>query len=277
MSRPDRYAVVGHPIHHSRSPFIHAQFAAQCAQNMEYGALDLAPEDFVTGVRTFFSDGGAGLNLTVPHKESGFLLMDSLSERAQRAGAVNTVLRDERGALHGDNTDGAGLLRDLTANLQLALRGKRILLLGAGGAARGVLTPLLAEQPAQLLIANRNADRAERLADTFATQFAASDRLAGGGFELAGRQSWDLIVNATAASFSDELPLLVDSVLHTGSFCYDMAYGAKDTVFVRWARERGVQATMGFGMLVEQAAEAFCLWRGVRPDTAPVLRALKQP
>ena len=277
MKPPDRYAVMGHPVHHSRSPFIHAQFAAQCAQHMEYVALDVAPDEFNGAVRDFFRGGGKGLNLTVPHKQAGFLLADSLSERAQRAGAVNTLLPGEGGALRGDNTDGTGLLRDLTVNLGLPLRGQRILLLGAGGAARGVLAPLLAAQPATLVIANRNADRAQRLADTFATQFAAGATLAGGGFELAAQGGWDLIINATAASLGGELPALADSALQARSFCYDMAYGAQDTVFVRWARARGARAVMGQGMLVEQAAEAFWLWRGVRPDTAPVLRAVGEP
>jgi shikimate dehydrogenase len=272
MSSLDRYAVVGHPIAHSRSPFIHAQFAAQTGEPLEYSRLDIAPERLETDVRAFFAAGGKGLNLSVPHKESGCRLAASLSEHARRAGAVNTLLRDANGALHGENTDGVGLLRDLTQNLRLSLRGQRILLLGAGGAARGVVAPLLEQSPAQLFIANRNVSRAGQLAALF--NGTAACRVDAGSFAQAGAQSWDLIVNATAASLTGELPQLADSVLHADSFCYDMAYGSSDTVFVRWARERGARATMGLGMLVEQAAEAFWLWRGVRPETAPVLKAL---
>jgi shikimate dehydrogenase len=280
MKAPDRYAVVGHPIAHSRSPFIHARFAAQTGQHLDYGRLDIAPERLDSEVRAFFDGGGKGLNLSVPHKEAGARLVASLSDHARRAGAVNTLLRDAHGALHGENTDGVGLLRDLTQNLRLSLGGMRILLLGAGGAARGVVAPLLEQKPARLLIANRDVSRAERLAEVFASgtddsqQGAGSCRVEAGGFAQAGTHSWDLILNATAASLTGELPQLADESLTANTFCYDMAYGDTHTVFVRWARERGARATMGLGMLVEQAAEAFWLWRGVRPETGPVLKAL---
>jgi shikimate dehydrogenase len=274
MSKPDRYAVMGHPISHSRSPQIHAQFARQCAQALTYEAIDVAPADFESAVRTFFADGGAGLNITLPFKQSAFELAGELSLRARRAGAVNTLWKDVSGDLHGDNTDGAGLVRDLVINHGLRIAGQRLLLLGAGGAARGVMGPLLELQPSQLLIANRTTSRATSLAAEFAGLATAH----GVDCAIAGADSgvaFDLIINATSASLAGELPAMPLHAAGPHSVCYDMAYGSHETVFLKWARQQGAVRTLtGLGMLVEQAAEAFWLWRGVRPDTAAVMTTL---
>ena len=266
----DRYGVFGNPIGHSKSPQIHAMFAAQTGQALSYEPL-LAPlDDFPAFARAFFRDG-LGANVTVPFKEQAYLLADQLSERARRAGAVNTLKKLDDGRLLGDNTDGAGLVGDLIHS-GVALAGQRILLLGAGGAVRGVLEPLLAHKPAALIIANRTPGKAEQLAH----EFAELGALAACGFEQLG-EPVDLIVNGTSASLGGELPPLPDSLVVAGrTFCYDMMYGATPTPFCRWATALGAQARDGLGMLVEQAAEAFELWRGVRPDTAPVLAALRR-
>ena len=267
----DIYAVFGHPIGHSKSPFIHTQFAAQTAQDLDYRAVDVPAEDFESALRSFLQSGGRGLNCTVPLKELAYRRADELTERARRAGAVNTLAAQTDGALLGDNTDGVGLLRDLKANLGIALKGKSVLILGAGGAVRGILQPLTAEQPAELTIANRTADKARRLA----AEFADLGALAGCGFEdLAGKQ-FDVILNGTAASLSGDLPPLPAGVLSSGGSCYDLAYGIEPTAFVLWGRRAGAAHCVdGVGMLVEQAAEAFALWRGVRPETAPVIQQL---
>jgi shikimate dehydrogenase len=276
MNNPDRYAVIGHPVDHSRSPFIHQRFAAQTGQSLEYTTIDAAPAEFVTRVRAFFADGGKGLNITVPHKETALGVVDELTPRAQRAGAVNTLALRNGGAagphsLLGDNTDGAGLARDLLNNHRIMIAGRRILLLGAGGAARGVLAPLLGLKPSELIIVNRNLPRAHELVE----RFRDLGRLQAIGYQDLDNDAYDLVINATAASLAGELPALPPGIVNTRSICYDMAYGRDDTPFVRWAHERGcARATMGLGMLVEQAAESFHLWRGVRPDTASVLSAL---
>lgn len=266
----DRYAVFGHPIAHSKSPQIHAAFARQTAQDMTYEAI-LAPiEGFADSVAAFVAAGGRGANVTVPFKEEACRLADRLSPRARRAGAVNTLAFDSDG-IFGDNTDGAGLVADLTRNLRCSLAGKRILLLGAGGAARGVIEPLLEQQPTALVIANRTVSRAQELAELFdamnrrgvtACSFDAAD----------GR--FDLVINATAASLAGELPPLSPRIFGAGTLAYDMMYG-RDTPFLSFARQHGAATADGLGMLVEQAAEAFALWRGVRPDTAPVIASLR--
>lgn len=263
----DRYAVFGHPIAHSKSPQIHAAFARQTGQDMRYEAI-LAPLDgFVDRVAAFIAAGGRGANVTVPFKQEAFRLAHRLSPRAQHAGAVNTLAFDAGGTV-GDNTDGAGLVADLTRNLNCALTGKRILLLGAGGAARGVIEPLLDQQPMELVVANRTVSRAQELAALFgrgvrACSFDATDT------------SFDVVINATAASLAGDLPPLSPRVFTTGTLAYDMMYG-RDTPFLDFARTHGARTADGLGMLVEQAAEAFHLWRGVRPDTAPVIAALRQ-
>jgi shikimate dehydrogenase len=271
MPQPDRYAVFGHPIGHSKSPRIHTLFAGQTGQALVYTAQDVPAESFEISVREFFRNGGKGLNCTVPLKEPAFRIADDLSERAQRAKAVNTLALGPDGRLFGDNTDGLGLVRDLTANLGLAIEGRRILLLGAGGASRGILAPLLELRPARLVIANRTAEKAVNLAE----EFGDLGPVAGGGFGDVGGKTFDLILNATAASLGGELPNLPVGVLASGGGCYDLAYGAEPTAFVRWGIQAGASLSVdGIGMLVEQAAEAFCLWRGVRPETRPVIERL---
>jgi shikimate dehydrogenase len=271
MSAPDRYAVIGHPIAHSRSPQIHKLFAQQTHQDLTYSAIDVAPDQLASQVDEFFAAGGRGLNVTVPHKETVLALSASLSARAQIAGAANTLMRDPAGRLLADNTDGVGLARDLTRNLRLSVSGQRVLLLGAGGAARGILAPLLELKPVDIVIANRHAERARTLAHAFAT----FGPVRGVDFDELDGLRFDLIINATAASLHSQLPPLPADMLGTTTICYDLAYADSDTRFTRWALEHGAaQAHMGLGMLVEQAAESFYLWRGVRPDTAAVMAAL---
>jgi shikimate dehydrogenase len=267
----DKYAVIGHPVAHSWSPFIHGLFAQQTQQHLTYGRLDVRPEDFVAAVATFFDTGGKGLNVTLPHKQVAWALARNRTERAETAGAVNTLAVREDGLL-GDNTDGAGLVTDLTRNLGYTLANARILLLGAGGAARGVLGPLLDTQPKYLEIANRHEARAVELARAFADRGA----IRACGFEAITPASFDLVLNATSASLQGALPPVPPAAIGSQTLCYDMAYGKGDTAFSRWARDVGAgRAETGWGMLVEQAAESFFLWRGVRPSTAPVLEAIK--
>ena len=271
----DRYAVVGNPIAHSKSPQIHAAFARQTGQELSYEAL-LAPVDgFAQTVADFRAQGGRGLNVTVPFKLEAFALAERHTARAQAAGAVNTLAFGADGIL-GDNTDGAGLVRDLSANLDFALAGRRILLLGAGGATRGALLPLLDSRPARLTIANRTVAKAEALAALFAAR-AGDCVLDACGFDaLAGRR-FDLVINATAASLADELPPLPPGLYAEGALAYDMMYGRDPTRFMRAAlADSAARAADGLGMLVEQAAESFTLWRGVRPDSGPVLAALRR-
>jgi shikimate dehydrogenase len=267
----DRYAVFGHPIAHSKSPQIHAAFARQTGQDMTYEAI-LAPlDDFPGSVALFISEGGRGANITVPFKEEAFRLASRLSPRAHRAGAVNTFTFNADGIL-GDNTDGAGLVADVTRNLRFSLAGKRILLLGAGGAARGVIEPLLEQQPLALVIANRTVGRAQELADLFG-QAMNGPGITACGFDAADT-AFDLVINATAASLAGELPPLSPRIFTSNTLAYDMMYG-RDTPFLAFARTHGATTADGLGMLVEQAAEAFTLWRGVRPDTAPVIAGLR--
>jgi shikimate dehydrogenase len=268
---PDAYALFGYPVQHSWSPFIHGMFARQTGQDMAYRLIESPPERFRSDVLEFFSNGGRGINVTLPHKRAAADLVNELTPRAQRADAVNTVVRrDEQ--LVGDNTDGAGLLVDLTRNLKLKWRSPRILLLGAGGAARGAIEPLLSFSPAVLVVANRSVDRAQALA----REFAEFGELHGCEFAQIEHRPFDLVVNATAASLRGEVPLIPIDVVDGRTTCYDMAYGVGDTPFVAWAKRLGAaRAEQGWGMLVEQAAEAFHLWRGVRPDTAPVLEVLQ--
>jgi shikimate dehydrogenase len=275
----DHYAVFGNPIAHSKSPQIHARFARQTAQDMDYGTV-LAPLDgFAAAIGQFVATGGRGANVTVPFKEDAFRLAHRLTPRARAAGAVNTLVFASDDWL-GDNTDGAGLVRDLTANLDFTVRGKRILLLGAGGAARGVLLPLLAEQPAQLLIANRTADKARQLAQEFGALAGAHLTPQGIGYDELDREAahgFDLVINATSASLAGAVPPAPTFAFAPDCLAYDMLYG-HETPFMALARSSGatgLRVADGLGMLVEQAAEAFTLWRGIQPDTAPVLAALR--
>lgn len=261
----DLYTVFGNPIAHSKSPLIHAEFARQTGQRMVYTTI-LAPlEHFADAVRAFQAEGGRGANVTVPFKEQAYALANARSERAEAAGAVNT-LNFAAGEIYGDNTDGIGLVHDLTENQGFALAGKRILLLGAGGAARGVILPLLKRQPADLFIANRTASKALDLAGRFGCR--------GGGFDGLADWSFDLVINATAASLAGDLPPLPEGIYAPGALAYDMMYG-RETPFMAAARAQGARVADGLGMLVEQAAEAFFVWRGVRPETAPVIALLR--
>lgn len=266
----DRYCVFGNPVTHSKSPAIHAAFAAQTGEAIEYTAIEAPLDDFVGAWRRFVGEGGRGANVTVPFKEEAFRLCDTLSLRARRAGAVNTLILGGNGATYGDTTDGVGLVRDLKRHAAL-LAGARVLVLGAGGAVRGVLESLLAEGPANLFVANRTAAKAEALAGDFADLGA----IGGGGFDaVAG--PFDLVINGTSASLSGDLPPLPDALFASGAIAYDMMYGAAPTVFLRWATERGASGVDGLGMLVEQAAESFFQWRGSHPETAPVLEAIRK-
>jgi shikimate dehydrogenase len=263
----DQYGLIGHPVAHSWSPFIHAMFARQSGQAMSYRLHDVTADEFEPYVLDFAARGGRGLNVTVPHKMAAARLARELSARAERAGAVNT-LAFSADRIFGDNTDGAGLVRDLRDNLGLAIANYRILIVGAGGAARGAIAPLLELGPSEIVIAGRSAERARALAGEFARLGAvlgcALDDLLLGNFNL--------VINATSAGLTGEVPGIPAAALRSAALCYDMAYAKTDTAFVRWAREHGCpRAVQGWGMLVEQAAEAFELWRGVRPDTRPVL------
>lgn len=266
----DRYVVIGNPIAHSKSPQIHARFAQQTGEPVAYDRL-LAPLDgFEATVRDFIAAGGRGANVTVPFKLEAFTLADRRSARAEAAGAVNT-LSFEAGAVIGDNTDGVGLVRDIVLRAGVPLADARVLLLGAGGAARGVILPLLEEAPDEIVIANRTVARAEALIEQFAQP---GSRLRAVQFDaLAG--AFDIVINATSASLSAELPPVPPSVFGAQTFAYDMMYGAGPTVFMQLAAAHGASVRDGLGMLVEQAAEAFFVWRGVLPDTAPVYQWLR--
>lgn len=266
---PDRYVVIGNPIAHSKSPDIHARFAAQTGQNMVYERL-LAPLDgFAHAVHDFIRAGGKGANVTVPFKLEAHAMATSLTARATAAGAVNTLAFDGD-VIRGDNTDGIGLVTDIIRNAGFALEGKKVLLLGAGGAARGVILPILHERPAELVIANRTIPKAVELASLFAphgkVSVCAFDGL---------QQPFDIVINATSASLDDDVPPILPAVFGPGAFAYDMMYGKAQTAFMRFAAEHGATVRDGLGMLVEQAAESFFVWRGVRPDTASVFAELR--
>ena len=268
----DEYAVMGNPVAHSKSPRIHSLFAEQTGQAIHYSAIQVDPGGLEQAVGNFVASGGKGLNITVPFKQDAWELVDTRSARAELAGAVNTI-KVEAVTLYGDNTDGVGLVRDLQDNHDITLRDKRLLLMGAGGAARGVLAPLLEEQPADLVIANRTESRARDLAD----EFADLGQVTGCGYGALEDMQFDLLINATAASLQGELPPLPGGILAPDSACYDMMYGAQPTPFMEWAQQQGaVRVFDGLGMLVEQAAGSFFLWRGVRPDTAPVIATLRE-
>jgi shikimate dehydrogenase len=268
----EQYGVFGHPVNHSLSPFIHGLFARETGQHMSYRAFDVKPEEFHERVTEFFAQGGRGLNITLPHKIAAVDDAHELTARAAHAAAVNTLAVKGEGIL-GDNTDGAGLVRDLCDNLGLVITHRRVLMIGAGGATRGVLAPILGLEPTLLVIANRTPERAEALAAAFSDLGATQ----GVGFEDVEATPFDLILNATSASLSGEIPPLPAGVIGPQTVCYDLAYGKSATAFVRWAAAQGcARALQGLGMLVEQAAESFRLWRGVRPSTARVLDALRE-
>ncbi|XOZ32671.1 shikimate dehydrogenase [Halomonadaceae bacterium KBTZ08] len=271
MSEQARYAVVGNPIEHSLSPRIHGAFADQTGDNLVYERLWAPLEGFHDTVERFFAEGGSGLNVTVPFKQQAWEMAGRHEPRASRAGAVNTLWRDGNATLVGDNTDGAGLVRDLSINHGVTLAGARILVLGAGGAVRGVLEPLLGESPAQVVIANRTLARAEGLGDLFGDTGA----VAASTFE-ALNGAFDLVINGTSASLQGELPPLPEGLIVPATVCYDMMYSQQETAFNAWARQQGATLRLdGLGMLVEQAAESFYQWRGVRPETQPVIAQLR--
>jgi shikimate dehydrogenase len=267
----DRYAVIGWPIQHSLSPYIHTQFAAQTGQQLEYTALLGEPGQFAAQVQAFRVAGGRGMNITLPYKSQAFALADTLSHRACQAGAANTLIFDANGRIEADNTDGVGLLRDL-ARLALRVTGQRVLILGAGGATAGILAPLLAEHPQQIHIANRTPEKAEALA----TAMRHLGKVTGSGLTALAGMQFDLILHATAAGLQANLPPLPDGLFAEGGAAYDLYYSAQVTPFLRWAAHQGtMHHADGLGMLVEQAAEAFYRWRGVRPEVAPVLASLR--
>jgi len=270
---PDQYGVVGHPVAHSWSPFIHGMFAKATAQHLVYRLFDISPDNFRREALRLFATGVRGLNITLPHKQAAAELVNELTPRAERAQAVNTIAFFEDTSLLGDNTDGLGLTADLERNIGMTLADKRVLILGAGGAVRGVLGPLMERELREVHIANRTPDRARRLAE----EFADMGQITGCGYSDLRGPAYDLILNATSASLTGDMPQLPAGIVGEETVCYDMAYGRGHTPFTLWAKSmHAARATKGWGMLVEQAAESFLLWRGIRPDTQPILQALAQ-
>lgn len=269
----DRYAVFGNPIKHSKSPWIHSAFAAQTGQELSYRTHLVEVGRFHETARAFFDNGGKGLNVTVPFKLDACAFADILSDRARLAGAVNTLALQNDGLIYGDNTDGVGLVRDVCDNLGWPLADRRVLVLGAGGAVRGILGPIIKQCPQLLVVANRSVEKAHQLS----TDFAALGEVRACSFDALSGNQFDLVINGTSASMSGELPPLPSLLLSDSGCCYDMMYSAEPTPFMRWAAANAAWAVSdGLGMLVEQAAESFCLWRGVRPQTRPVIEALRQ-
>ena len=270
--KPDQYAVVGNPIEHSKSPFIHHHFAKQTGELLEYTKL-LAPIDsFTPSVKSFFKQGGKGLNITVPFKLDAFNFADYKNERADFAGAANTLIMGKDGKVTCDNTDGVGIVRDIEKNQGQSLKGKKILILGAGGAVQGVLQPILKCLPKFVFIANRTASKAHTLAE----HFAGLGLVNAGGFTEIPMEQFDVIINGTAASLSASVPAISVDLIHANCLCYDMMYANEGTAFTKWASEQGaVKVSDGLGMLVEQAAESFYLWRGVRPETKAIMKLMR--
>lgn len=266
----DRYCVFGNPISHSQSPRIHAAFARQTGQDLQYEATLAPTGGFAQAVQTFITEGGRGANVTVPFKQDAWQLATRLTPRAKLAGAVNT-LSFCNGEILGDNTDGAGLVRDLIDNLGISIAGKRILMLGAGGAARGVCGPLLEQRPHSLTIANRTVATARALAE----RFAALGTVTGCGFDILNGQTFDLVIDATSTSLNAVMPPLPDNLFATGSLAYSMMYGLTESPFRAFAERQGAAGYAdGLGMLIGQAAESFFIWRGIRPDCRPVMELL---
>lgn len=274
VGTPDQYGVIGHPVKHSWSPFIHGMFAKAAAQNLVYRMFDIIPDDFRRETLKLLTGGVRGLNVTLPHKQAAAELVNELTPRAARAQAVNTIaFFEDSTLLLGDNTDGVGLISDLERNQQIELADKRVLILGAGGAARGVVGPLLERELRSLTVANRTPFKARKIA----SEFADMGQIAGCTFSEIEGPPYDLIINATSASLQGVMPELPDGLANEETACYDMAYGRGHTPFTRWAQAlHARKVCKGWGMLVEQAAESFMLWRGIRPSTRPVLNALTQ-
>lgn len=268
----DQYAVMGNPIAHSKSPTIHKLFAEQTEQSLNYTTILVEKNAFAQAVDEFQSSGGKGLNITVPFKEEAWHCVTERSKRAELAGAINTMVFHDDGTRYGDNTDGVGLINDIVKNNHGQIAGHHILVVGAGGATRGIVGPLLDEKPAQLVIANRTAERAVLLAE----DFLSLGNVRGCGLNQLDDQKFDVVINATAASLHGEVPALPDDIYAADGWCYDLMYSADATAFMQWSQQRGATVTLdGLGMLLEQAAESFYLWRGVRPETDPVLSFLR--
>jgi shikimate dehydrogenase len=273
MTLIDHYAVFGSPIKHSKSPRIHKIFAEQTNQSIEYTAQEVCPENFSSAVTTFFEHDGKGLNCTVPLKELAWTYADSKTARAQTAKAVNTLIKQNDGSILGDNTDGIGLVTDLINNHNLNLAESRILILGAGGASRGIIGPLLEQSRHPIIIANRTIEKVVNLA----SEFLHENTIKGCGFNELKGQQFDLIINATSTSLTGQLPPLPNDLLAKNAVCYDLAYSNEPTAFVRWGQQnKALKSVDGLGMLIEQAAEAFFIWRGIRPKTAPVIELLNR-
>ncbi|WP_039918009.1 shikimate dehydrogenase [Cellvibrio mixtus] len=268
----DLYAVFGNPISHSKSPVIHRQFAEQTGQDMHYTKQLVNEGEFEKAAQDFFAQGGKGLNITVPFKLNAFEFAQKRTARAERAGAINTLAVLSDGTILGDNTDGIGMIHDMH-NLGWEIQGKRVLILGAGGAVRGILQPLLEEQPARITIANRTLSKAEELAKNFLDLGDIHAK----AFEQLHGDSFDIVINGTSASLQGELPPLPEKLLAANASCYDMMYGAEPTIFLQWAKTHGAtQIADGLGMLIGQAAEAFYLWRQIRPEVVPVITSLRR-
>lgn len=269
----DNYCLAGNPVSHSKSPLIHTAFAEQTGQNLFFQLICVELDGFAAFLKDFRALGGKGMNITLPFKEEAWQLADRLTERAETARAVNTIKLEEQGTCVGDNTDGAGLVNDLEQNHHITINGARLMIMGAGGAARGIIGPLLSRNPAQMIIANRTVDKARALAESFGT----GNNISACGYSDLSGHTFDLVINATSASLQGEVPEMPDGILAAGAACYDLMYADKDTVFVSWAKQKGAAKSLdGMGMLVEQAAESFYLWRGVRPDTGPVIEMLRE-
>lgn len=267
-----KYAVIGNPVQHSKSPQIHTAFARQEGIALHYQRIRSNQADFQSDVDTFRSAGGLGMNVTLPFKVDAFQQCVQHDEFAQAAQAVNTLSFNPAGEWLGANTDGIGLLRDLTHNLKLNLQQSSILILGAGGSVRGILLPLLRQQPEQITLANRTLAKAQQLAE----QFCSNGNVRACGYNQLKSQRYDLVINATSASLSQDLPPIPDHIVDANSFCYDLAYSDHATVFMQWAQNLGVSGVSdGIGMLIEQAAESYSIWRGYRPDTEPVFNLLR--
>ncbi len=270
----DKYAVIGNPISQSKSPLIHGSFAKATNQDLEYGKIEGPLDGFEAAVRGFQASGGRGMNVTAPFKLQAFALADEKSERAQLAGAANALKFEPDGRILAENFDGIGVTNDIVRNQRMPLAGKRVLVLGAGGAVRGLLLPFLAQGPAELVIANRDAAKAAQLAQ----EVAAHGKVRGGGYADIGPGRFDLVVNATSASLRAELPPVSPEVFAVDGLAYELAYGKGLTPFLRLARNAGVKRLAdGVGMLVEQAAEGFLWWRGVRPDTRALIEQMTIP
>ncbi len=268
----DRYGVIGNPISHSKSPQIHTLFAQQTGQDISYEAIFSETDKFADTIKEFQNTGGKGMNVTVPFKQEAHELADTLSDRARLAGAVNTLSFNEDGTISGDNTDGAGMVEDIKTNLGVEFANKKVLILGAGGAVRGILLPVINESPANITIANRTVSKAVDLATTFANETS----IHACGFDELEEQKFDIIINGTSAGLGGEMPLIPNSIIASNCCCYDMVYSNEPTTFVNWARKNGATiAADGLGMLVGQAAESFFIWRKIRPDTKPVMATLR--